>query len=97
MVSYGEGFCDEGYYAGWDGKGVNSQEECNLVCSEEPECTYAAFFGNGANSWPKPGPNSCSRYKGTSCNLFCDYFKYCNQFVFDNSKTFKKTTGTVAS
>ena len=68
MVSYGDGFCDEGYYAGWDGKGIESQEKCNDLCLDEPECTYASFFPikDGKNG------NTCSRYNGQSCNLFCE-------------------------
>jgi len=98
MVSYGNGFCDEGYYAGWDGKGINSQEECNDLCLDEPECTYASFFP--IKDWTRDGHlngNTCSRYNGQSCNLFCEKpGNICNQFVFNNSKTFKKTIETIA-
>jgi len=91
MVSYGDGFCDEGYYAGWDGKGINSQEECNDLCLDEPECTYASFFP--LKDWTT---NTCSRYNGQSCNLFCEKpGNICNQFLFNNSKTFKKTIETI--
>ena len=98
MVSYGDGFCDEGYYAGWGGKGINSQEECNDLCLDEPECTYASFFP--IKDWTRNGHlngNTCSRYNGQSCNLFCEKPGYiCNQLLFDNSKTFKKNIITIA-
>ena len=59
MESYGQGFCDEGYYAGWDGKGIGSQASCNAVCLDESECTYAAYNAG----------QTCSRYNGETCNL----------------------------
>lgn len=59
----GLGHCSDGYYAGWDGKGIHSQEACNEVCRKEDQCTYAAF---------KRG-HTCSRYNGKSCNLIRDY------------------------
>jgi len=97
MVSFGDGFCAKGYYAGWDGKGVNSQDECNDLCLDEPECTYASFFGVKDWKHGNLNGNTCSRYNGQSCNLFCEKpGDVCNQFLFDNSKTFKKTIKTIA-
>ena len=53
------GVCDAGYYAGWDGKGIESQEACNAVCLSESQCTYVAYW-NG---------RTCSRYMGKTCNV----------------------------
>ena len=59
MIYYGPGYCDAGYYAGWDNVGTKSQEACNGVCLSEQECTYAAW-------WPNI---TCSRYNQTTCTL----------------------------
>ena len=63
MEKFGIGHCDAGYYAGWDGKGIESHEACKAVCMEESGCTYAASMpGSIATA-------SCSRYKGETCSL----------------------------
>ena len=59
MQQFGQGHCESGYYAGWDGKGLESQDTCNNVCLEEPECTYAAWYGS----------QTCSRYNKVDCKL----------------------------
>ena len=59
MELFGQGHCESGYYAGWDGKGLDSQDACNYVCLEEPECTYAAWYGG----------QTCSRYNEADCKL----------------------------
>ena len=58
MYYFGIGYCDAGYYAGWDDKGNDSQEACNNICLSELQCTYAAWYPS----------ETCSRYKGTTCN-----------------------------
>jgi len=62
MTHLGVGYCTSGFYAGWDGKGIDSQEACNQVCLTEQQCTYAAFFAG----------ETCSRYNGNSCTLNSD-------------------------
>jgi len=62
MTHLGVGYCTSGYYAGWDGQGIDSQESCNQVCLTEQQCTYAAFFAG----------QTCSRYNGNSCTLNSD-------------------------
>ena len=74
----------KGYYAGWDGEGVMSQEICNKVCLDDPECTYAAFLLH----W------TCSRYNGETCNLNCG--PGCRN-DFSSHKTFKKTGQKITS
>ena len=59
MERLGDGFCQNGYYMGWDGKGVDSQDACNAVCLSEPPCKFAAWF-------PK---KTCSRYNEEACHL----------------------------
>ena len=66
MIHFGIGYCDSGYYAGWDGKGTESQEACNKLCLEESQCTYAAWW-SGTN-----GKATCSRYNGKTCSLTCN-------------------------
>ena len=59
MEFLGQGYCDAGYYAGWDDKGLDSQDACNTVCLEESQCTFAAWAAG----------LTCSRYSGSSCIL----------------------------
>ena len=59
MERLGRGYCHNGYYMGWDGKGKDSQEACNAVCLSEPQCKFAAWFP----------AQTCSRYNETTCNL----------------------------
>jgi hypothetical protein len=68
MSSLGQGYCNQGYYAGWDGKGLTSQAACNAVCMKESQCTYAAWFHG----------KTCSRYKLAACTLNGnrDHFTY---------------------
>jgi hypothetical protein len=62
MIPYGEGYCTTGYYAGWDGKGIKSQADCDAVCASESQCRHAAFYQG----------KTCSRYKGATCTLNSD-------------------------
>merc|ERR1719499_269163 len=62
MTHLGVGYCTSGFYAGWDGQGIDSQEACNQVCLTEQQCTYAAFFAG----------KTCSRYNGNACTLNSD-------------------------
>ena len=62
MSHVGIGACDAGYYAGWDGKAIESQEACNALCLSESQCTYVAYW-NG---------QTCSRYMGKTCNLLSE-------------------------
>jgi len=59
MSAVGKGYCNAGYYAGWDKKGIKTQEACNKVCLDDPKCTFAA--------WKKDA--TCSRYKNATCVL----------------------------
>lgn len=59
MTGHGQGYCENDYARGWDGKGIASQDACNAVCLAEADCTYASF-NEGA---------TCSRYRGTACHL----------------------------
>jgi len=79
MTFKGNGFCTSGYYAGWDGKGIGSQESCNQVCLTEPQCTYAAFYAG----------RTCSRYRGDSCTLNSDsdHITYAKQSGVDNTRS----------
>ena len=86
MVSYGTGYCDEGYYAGWEHEGTDTQEACNRLCMQEPQCTYASFYRG----------YTCSRYNGETCNMKC-----CepgrDETYFNAHKTFKKTVQRITS
>jgi len=77
FAGIGEGFCSEHYYAGWDGKGLDSIEDCVMVCISEGNigCSYVSFF---------PGV-TCSRYNhafGEECTLNDDV----------NHETYKRKT-----
>ena len=63
MEKFGVGFCDAGYYARWDGKGIESHEACKKVCMAESECTYAASMPGSIAT------GTCSRYKGETCSF----------------------------
>ena len=73
MERFGQGYCKSGFYAGWDGKGLESQDACNKVCLEEPECTYAAWWESV----------TCSRYNEVDCELN----GYENHFTFQKIHT----------
>jgi len=60
MQLMGNGHCNAGYYAGWDGKGTANQDACNLLCLSEKQCTFASYVNDVKGV-------SCSRYKGKSC------------------------------
>ena len=80
MESLGKGYCKNGYYKGWDGKGIISQDACIKVCLSEQSCTYAAFYEG----------KTCSRYYEQSCVLNDDK----NHFTFKR-KEFKGNISTV--
>ena len=44
MVHFGTGYCDQGYYAGWEHEGTDTQEACNRLCMQEPQCTYQEYM-----------------------------------------------------
>merc|ERR1711988_2067761 len=62
MQFIGMGYCDQHYYAGWDGKGLDNKQDCMNVCQSEPECTHVAFNRG----------KTCSRYYGDHCTLTSD-------------------------
>ena len=76
MTNLGTGFCDEGYYAGWDDKGKDTLEACHDVCLSDPRCTHAAWK-NGA---------TCLRYNGVTCNQH----RSKNDEDFENYALYKK-------
>ena len=87
MTSHGQGHCKKNainYFAGWDDKGIDSQESCNKVCEDEENCTFASFWKDA----------SCSRYGGSDCGLVVDSenakCKECKEYF-----TFKKTVNGV--
>ena len=59
MERLGKGYCVTGYYAGWDKKGIATQDSCNDLCLSEPQCKYVAWYPN----------QTCSRYSGKYCVL----------------------------
>ena len=59
MERLGIGLCKDGYNAGWDKKGIESQEACNAVCLSEKQCKFAAWLSK----------KTCNRYTGTICDL----------------------------
>ena len=68
MQDYGQGYCVNGFYAGWDGMGHKSEEECKNLCLEEEQCTFAAYYPGGG--WENGGyTTSCSRYNEATCPL----------------------------
>merc|ERR1719361_1741942 len=74
MAYKGVGHCDpdSGYYAGWDGDGIGSQDACNQLCLTEPQCTYASFYAG----------QTCSRYSGDSCTLYSDTEAAANHITY---------------
>ena len=59
----GTGVCRYGYYAGFDNKGYESEEDCFQVCKEEEDCDFASFEEGKA----------CSRYSGHYCDVNLEY------------------------
>ena len=62
MESLGSGHCDDGYYAGWDGQGVESVQDCKNLCIRDDRCKFAAYLNQGSMK-------TCSRYNKATCNL----------------------------
>ena len=86
MAKVGIGYCDAGFYAGWDDastftidnkeySGKPSYEACKALCLSESQCTYASSI---------PGL-TCSRYSGVACK-----FTETNGAKFFDHVTFKK-------
>ena len=70
MAKFGIGYCNAGFYAGWDDastftidnkvySGKPSYEACKALCLSESQCTYASSI---------PGV-TCSRYSGETCKF----------------------------
>ena len=79
MSEVGTGVCNSnGYYAGWDGKGLDSAAACNAVCVAEPQCTFTAY-------WPG---TTCSRYLGKDCGRMTGAHDYDMHTVY--KKDFSK-------
>lgn len=53
----GDGYCPNGYYAGWVKEDAKSVSTCAQKCDSEPDCKYFSF---------KEGL-TCSRHNATSC------------------------------
>ena len=68
MTGYGVGYCDRGYYAGWDGLGSDSEEECKNLCLAEKQCMFAAYY-EGTIPISNGQSRTCSRYNEATCNL----------------------------
>ena len=62
MEYFGIVHCNDGYYAGWDGKGEASEEACKNLCMREGLCTFVAYLNMGNRK-------TCSRYNKDTCNL----------------------------
>ena len=77
MKAYGHGLCSNGYYAGWDGLGVDSQEACISVCLEESQCIFAAWISG----------RSCLRFQEKSCILVDDGYHRDMTFQKTNGNT----------
>ena len=56
----GVGYCNQGYYAGWEDNDYKYDlENCKYACDIEPQCKYFSY---------EPG-RTCSRYNADSCDL----------------------------
>ena len=84
MEKFGVGFCDGRYYAGRDGKGIESHEACKAVCMAESECTYAASMPGGIAT------GTCSRYNDETCS-----FSGSSRDDFFAHATFKKQSAGI--
>ena len=75
MYDYGIGYCDNGYYAGHDGEGIESEEACKNLCLQEYQCTFVAY--------KSVTPRTCTRYNGAVCILYnmTQFAKEHNLFV----------------
>ena len=81
MKYLGIGYCDDGFYAGWDGKGEASEHDCKNLCLKEDKCKFAAYLNMGDKR------KTCSRYHKDTCNLDTTNRKYDAK----NHRTFAKT------
>ena len=68
MHHFGQGYCNNGFYAGWDGQGDESEEACKIRCLVEPQCTFAAYY-SGTKIVKNGRKKTCSRYKDRKCQL----------------------------
>ena len=87
MKDYGSGYCDNGYYAGWDGQGDNNTKDCKNLCLQDYRCQYAAYY-SGPEIIANGRKKTCSRYNEASCKLLVS-----TNFQ-RRHKTFKKTLPT---
>ena len=69
MTYLGIGFCDAGFYAGWDGQGESNVEDCKDQCMKETNCRFIAYM----NILDK---KTCARYNKETCNLDSTTVKY---------------------
>ena len=84
MQDYGQGYCDNGYYKGWDGLGDTSAEDCKDLCLNELSCQFAAYY-SGPEIISNGRKRTCSRYNEPSCKLLAS-------LNFERRhKTFKRT------
>ena len=82
MHGYGRGYCSQTPYAGSDGQGEDSEEECKNVCLREEHCTFVSYYNagllkklvNGLKSLVGKGKKMkiCKRYKDKVCQLLAD-------------------------
>ena len=68
MQYYGQGYCNNDFYAGWDGHGDNSVEDCKNLCLKDSQCLFTAYY-SGTEIIRNGRTKTCSRYKGGSCHL----------------------------
>ena len=85
MRDYGQGYCENGYYKGWDGLGDGSAEECKMLCLKEPTCQFAAYYreSNGQE-------RTCSRYNEPSCKLLVSTNKQRGHTTFRKTKRIRE-------
>ena len=91
MYYYGQGFCDNGNYAGWDGHGDESEEECKNLCLKESQCKFAAYY-NGSKVVHNGRTRTCSRYNEVTCALKSSS----DVPLSEEHKTFQKRKGNIS-
>ena len=93
MQYYGQGYCDGGSYAGWDGQGDKSEEDCKHLCLLEYQCTFASYY-NEADFVRNGTRKTCSRYKELKCLLSTLWIRNSEPTSIGlRHKTFKKRFG----
>jgi len=58
----GTGYCDTGYYAGWNSADATSVDVCANKCNAEPQCMAFSLYQG----------KTCSRYNSDVCRLLSD-------------------------